>query len=104
LLWKLAVLPFLLFVGFMIGWEYASPRLKLGNMTDWGGFSVWTGAHILVFGVFLAHATRRLRHNFRALAASARRRSWWIHLLELRDRFRQVPTLGRSAGVARPVN
>jgi hypothetical protein len=100
LLLKLVVLPFLLFVAFMIGWEYAKPRLKLGNMTDWGGFCVWTGAHVLVFAAFVMQAGRQLRHNFRALAASAPRGGWWTRLLEARDRFRQSLSLGRSPTVA----
>ena len=104
LLWKLAALPFLLFVGFMIGWEYVSPRLKLGNMTDWGGFCVWTGAHVLVFAAFLIQATRQLRNNFRVLAASSPRKNWWHQLMELKNRFRPVPTFGRDSGVVRPIN
>jgi ABC-type transport system involved in cytochrome c biogenesis permease component len=103
LLWKLAVLPLLLFVGFMIGWEYARPRLKLGNMTDWGGFCVWTGAHVLVFAVFQIHATCQLRRNFRFFAASTVRKNWWQQFLELKNRFRPGPAFDRNPGTVRPM-
>lgn len=77
LLGKVALLPFLLFVGFIIAWETLAPRLKWGNMTNWGAFGVWTGAHFLVFAVFSAHAMFRLSRNFRALAAYSPQGSWW---------------------------
>jgi hypothetical protein len=104
LLTKLVVLPFLFYLGSGITWMYAAPRLGLGRITNWGAFSIWAGWHMLFFALFLTHAARQLRHNFRALAASAPRRNWWNRLLELRQRYRRVASLDRGAGVVRPAN
>jgi hypothetical protein len=104
LLWKLTVLPFLLFVGFMIGWEYARPRLRLGNMSDWGGFCVWTGLHVLVFAAFVIQASRQLRVNFRVLATSSPRKNWWQQFLQIKNRARPGPAFDRNSEVVRPVD
>jgi hypothetical protein len=76
--WKVGLLPWLLFLVLALGYEIDRRHFRvLPNISDEIAFASWAGVHLLVCGVFLAHATWHLRRNFRALAAASTRRGWW---------------------------
>jgi hypothetical protein len=47
------------------------------RVTDKVAMNTWACTHLLVCGLFLAHANRRLGWNFRYLAAQAHGTPWW---------------------------
>jgi hypothetical protein len=79
LLWKICLLPWVLFIASMMSYEYCRQTWFkfLPNITDPFVFSVWAGAHLLACGGFLVHADWHLRRHFRALAAQTIRPPWW---------------------------
>jgi hypothetical protein len=71
LIFTLGVLPWVLFVLWMFTVEslrnYIPP---FGRIRELFIFNSWAAVHLLVFGLFLAHASHQLRHRFRVLAAN----------------------------------
>ena len=68
-IWKAALLPWLAWAAVMLvlqtTWRYWNFPVRL---TEGNSFAALIGMHLLVCGFFLAHASWRLRWNFRALA------------------------------------
>jgi ABC-type transport system involved in cytochrome c biogenesis permease component len=93
-IWKAGLLPWVLFIGFMVTWETAQnhyrafPRITQGRV-----LAVWAGAHLLACGVFLAQASWRLQRDFRVLAAQLAGPVWW-------KRWLRVPWLSSQATAA----
>jgi ABC-type transport system involved in multi-copper enzyme maturation permease subunit len=77
-IWLAGLLPWLVWGAFLMSWSIALNRFRtLPCITDQFVFGSWAGAYLLVCGLFLAHASWRLRRNFRALAGQADGRPWW---------------------------
>jgi ABC-type transport system involved in cytochrome c biogenesis permease component len=77
-IWKAGLLPWVMFIGFMVTWETAQRHFRgLPRITEQFASAAWAGAHLLPCGVFLAHASWRLHRNFRALAAQSAGLVWW---------------------------
>jgi hypothetical protein len=77
-IWKAGLLPWVMFIGFMVTWETAQRHFRgLPRITNQFSFAAWAGAHLLPCGVFLAHASWWLHRNFRSLAAQSAGEVWW---------------------------
>jgi len=77
LVWGLGVLPWALFIGFVLFCDLGRPFLFfLPRITQPLACLSWAGAHLVVFAVFLSRASWELRHNFRELA-SGDAIPWW---------------------------
>ena len=77
-IWKAGLLPWVMFIGFMVTWETAQRHFRgLPRIAEQFAIAAWAGAHLLPCGVFLAHATWRLHRNFRSLAAQSASPVWW---------------------------
>ena len=86
-IWKAGVLPWALFISFMIAWETARHHFwSLPNPTGHSVCATWIGAHLLPCALFLAHASWRLHREFRALAAEPARAAWWKRWLRMNRR------------------
>jgi ABC-type transport system involved in cytochrome c biogenesis permease component len=86
--WKVGLLPWLVWMTFMLSLEAIRRCLPSPfRITDEFAFAAWASVHLLVCGVFLAHANRQLNHNFRALAAQSARPVWWKRWLRLRPQL-----------------
>ena len=82
LLWKAGLMPWVLWIGFLVGVETSQRFLRVRiRLSDRVVFAAWTGAHLVPCGLFLAHADWRLRRSFRSLAAQPRPVAWWKRLL-----------------------
>jgi len=80
LIWGLGLLPWALFIAFLIFCDWARRYLGfLPRLTEQFAFLCWAGAHLLVFAVFLARASWELRCHFRELAAGTAV-GWWKRL------------------------
>jgi len=78
LIGKIGLLPWLLCFGFLLTWDQLHLYLGIASaVNDLVAYSTWIGAHVLVCGLFLAHANWHLRRHFRSLAATFSRPSWW---------------------------
>jgi len=83
-IWKAGLLPFVMFIGIMVTWETAQRHFRtFPRITDQRAYAAWAGAHFLICGVFLAHASWQLRRNFRSLAAQSTMPVWWKRWLRL---------------------
>jgi hypothetical protein len=81
LVWKLGVLPWVLFAAVACAFELTAVRLGyFRRYEDMFLFSSWVGLHWLVFGVFMGRASWQLHRNFRPLAAPGVRLPWWKRL------------------------
>ena len=76
-IWKVGLLPWILFLLFVLGCDMASRQFKTVRLTETIAFSGWAACHVLPCLFFLAHANWLLKHKFRVLALSCARRSWW---------------------------
>jgi len=75
---KVGLLPWLLWIAFMLCMEFTRRYLGFpARVTDQFAFAAWGGVHLLMCSLYLAHANRHLRHNFRRLAAQQIRPAWW---------------------------
>jgi hypothetical protein len=84
-IWKVGLLPWVLFIGFLMPWEAAQRHLQaLPRVNEQFAFAAWAGAHLLPCGVFLAHASWRLHRDFRSLAAQSVRTARWKRWLRFR--------------------
>lgn len=77
LVWGLGLLPWALFVGFLLALD-ASRRYFgfLPRVTDQFAFASWAAAHLVVFAAFLGRASWELTNHFRDLAAGVAT-PWW---------------------------
>ena len=86
--WKVGLLPWLVWMTFMLSLEAIRRCLPSPfRISDEFAFAAWASVHLLVCGVFLAHANRQLNRNFRALAAQSARPVWWKRWLRLRPQL-----------------
>ncbi len=77
LIWSLGLLPWALFIAFLVGFEIGRRYLPfLPRINDRLAFVSWAGAHLLVFAVFLIRASWELVKHFRELAAGTAI-PWW---------------------------
>ncbi len=77
LVWALGLLPWMLFVGFLLAFDFSRRFLPfVPRVTDQFAFAAWAGAHLVVFAAFLGRASWELRRNFRDLAAGVAI-PWW---------------------------
>ncbi len=91
-LWMVGLLPWLLFIGFIITCETGRQYFRfLPRINDEIAFSAWTGAHVLPCCLFVAVANWRLRRHFRALAAQNRNLSSWRRLKNILNRASSAP-------------
>ena len=68
-IWLAGLLPWLVWGAFLMRWNLALNHFRsLPRITDQLVFGSWSGAYLLVCSLFLAHASWRLRRNFRTLA------------------------------------
>jgi ABC-type transport system involved in cytochrome c biogenesis permease component len=82
--WKVGLLPWLVWIAFMLGLETSRRYFQVpARITDEFAFAAWGSVHLLVCGVFLAHANGQLNRHFRALAAQSIRPAWWKRWLRL---------------------
>jgi ABC-type transport system involved in cytochrome c biogenesis permease component len=79
LLWKVGVLPWILFLLVLLAWDFVSRIFRWG-FPDVVGYGGWTGAHLLACGFFVAHSNWQLRHRFRLHAAALPNPKWWARL------------------------
>ena len=83
-IWKAGLLPFVMFIRIIVTWETAQRHFRtFPRITDQRAYAAWAGAHLLICGVFLAHASWRLLRNFRSLAAQSTMPVWWKRWLRL---------------------
>ncbi len=77
LVWGLGVLPWALFVAFLLACDFGRRYLPfMPRVTEQFAFASWTGAHLVVFALFLGRASWELRNHFRDLAAGVAT-PWW---------------------------
>ncbi len=78
LVWKLGVLPWVLFALTMFAYELAARLLNYSRLQEHAViFGSWVALHWLVFGSSMARANWQLHRNFRKLAAPSIPRPWW---------------------------
>ena len=96
LIWKVGLLPWVLFLSSLLGYELARSyfRLRSWLFDEHTMFAIWAGSQILPCALFLAHASWRLNRHFRTLAAQTARVSWWKRWRQARAR--------RAKGEANP--
>jgi ABC-type transport system involved in cytochrome c biogenesis permease component len=76
--WKVGLLPWVIWISLMLCLEMTQRYWRIpASVTDELGFAAWRIVHLLVCGLFLAHATWRLHRNFRALAAQSAEPPCW---------------------------
>jgi ABC-type transport system involved in cytochrome c biogenesis permease component len=80
-IWKLGLLPWLMFFLTLLFLEVARPSWRfLPRLNEHMVFGSWAGWHVLVCGGFLISAKWRLNDQFRSLAAQTGRRGWRMWL------------------------
>jgi ABC-type transport system involved in cytochrome c biogenesis permease component len=85
LVFKLGLLPWMLFAVFMLTCEMGSRYLGVPrNVSDDFAIASWAGIHLVLCGLFLRRANWQLRHNFRALAAQTKLPARWKRWLPVR--------------------
>jgi hypothetical protein len=68
----------LIWIAFLLGLELANRYLGVSvHLTGRFVVNAWACTHLLVCGLFLVHANRRLRWNFRHLATQSVSTPWW---------------------------
>ncbi len=76
--WKVGLLPWVIWIPLMLGLETTQRYWGIpARVNDELGFAACASIHLLVCGLFLAHASWRLHRNFRALAAQSPEPPWW---------------------------
>jgi ABC-type transport system involved in cytochrome c biogenesis permease component len=76
--WKVGLLPWVIWIPLMLSLEMTQRYWRIPlRVTDQLGFAAWASIHLLVCGLFLAHASWRLHRNFRALATQSAEPPWW---------------------------
>jgi len=82
LVWKLGLLPWILWLGAIFGWVPLSRVLGVGRgFKDEMVLITWVAWHGIVCSSFLAHASWQLQGNFRRLAAQSLRVPWYRRLI-----------------------
>jgi ABC-type transport system involved in cytochrome c biogenesis permease component len=78
LVWKLGVLPWVLFMAWVLILEVGNRQfgIRWGIGRD-GIIRSWAMVHLLVCGIFVAHASWHLERNFRMLVAQSVPVGWW---------------------------
>ena len=89
--WKVGVLPWILFFLFILSFDLASRRFKSLRISDTLAYAAWAGAHVIPCTIFLLRANRCLKREFRLLALNSARVKWWQRLLRRRQ-FAEPPS------------
>jgi ABC-type Na+ efflux pump permease subunit len=79
---KVALLPWALFVSFVLGMLLAERYINrwLGRFGEVFFISMWIGIHVLTCLGFLLHGNYRLKRHFRDLASQTVKLPWWKRL------------------------
>ena len=94
-IWKVGLLPWVLFIGFMVTWDGARRYFQtLPQITDARAWTVWAGVHLLACVAFLAQANWRLARRFRELAGRSGGTAWWIRAAHSRSQRRRPSGAG----------
>jgi hypothetical protein len=76
-IWKVGLLPWILFFVFVLACDMASSRFKNLRLTETLVFSLWAACHLIPCLLFLFQANWFLKYRFRLLALTSSRRPWW---------------------------
>lgn len=79
---KVCVLPYVLFVGWMVFCEEYGRAIGFPRLTQTFVFNTWAIAHLLANAALAIHANSRLL-DFRTLAARTTARPWWKRVVGL---------------------